>query len=283
MGQFDSRTEASQARLDADEIASGGLMKVPGVVLDGGSTILDFLSSALSAVSPAVPSIQSTQLTVAALKNAISALRSLAGQRFELRVQYMLNSVAEDLKDVMEANDEHATRLKDLETKLAEPRSAEILTEAAVQAARATSERKLKHLSRVAVTGVVMRDKDPIEQVLEFERHVVELNESDISLLRIIEEFQAPYRKGSVFREDEWIENVRTGWQEMLRLRGYGELSARGARSSLARLQSRGLIIQVAGSPTKNSPGTEPYAILDEGSLFLVYLKGEEKTYSGPA
>jgi hypothetical protein len=100
----------------------------------------------------------------------------------------------------------------------------------------------------------------------------------DISLLRMIEEFQAPYRKGGVFREDEWIENVRTSWQEMLRVRGYGELSARGARSSLARLQSRGLIIQVAGSPTKNSPGTEPYAILDEGSLFLIYLKGEHNS-----
>ena len=67
---------------------------------------------------------------------------------------------------LMETVGQHESQLQSLESRIATPRFEEILTEAAVQAARATTEGKIMRLSRVDVTGSVTRDQDPSSEFL---------------------------------------------------------------------------------------------------------------------
>ena len=117
------------------------------------------------------------------LKGSLGTLRILAAQRFESRVEYLFDSLSVDIQDLLGQADNHKERLKSIEASLKSPRFAELLTEAVVQAGRATTENKLKRLAKVAVSGTIEYADDPIETALEYERHAVELTDLDISLL----------------------------------------------------------------------------------------------------
>jgi len=265
MNQFSSRTAAGKSRLEEEKRSEGFLSKMPGQVLDFGEIIAGIFGQSKD------PSFSK----YAVLQPVFSVLKSFATKRTEERFEYLIDNVSTDVMELLDKVDDLEDRTRLIEERLNTPRFEELLSEAAIQVVRANAKGKIERLSHVAVSGAVRHPEDPIEQVLEFERHAVELGDSDITMLVLMDEFQAPFRseKGA-FREDEWVENVRKSWQEMIRLRSYGRSSVRDARSSFARLQARGLIAQVGSSQMVNSPGTEPYGVLNEGIRFLQYLAG---------
>jgi hypothetical protein len=262
MNQFNSRTDAAKSRLDAEERSSGILARVSTFKFE----ILELVSGLIEHARDQPDS------KLFLLGSAMGLFRAFALKRGEDRIEYMLEQVSEDLSDAIAKVDNHEERLRVIESTLDPPRFMELLAEAAIQATRTSGKGKIKRLARVAVSGATHRKADPIEQALEFERHAVELDDMDVSMLSLMESFQISLRTKGIFREDQWLDGVRSSWQEMTRSKGYGEASARGARSSFARLQARGLIIQIPSISTVNSSGTEPYAVLDEGALFLAYL-----------
>jgi hypothetical protein len=262
MNQFNSRADAAKSRLDAEERSSGVLTQVSTYKFE----ILELISGLIEHAS------ERPESKLYLLGSAMGLFRAFALKRSEGRIEYLLEQVSEDLSDTIANVDSQEERLKLIESKLDQSRFEELLAEAAIQATRASGKGKIERLARVAVSGATHRKTDPIDRALEFERHAVELDDMDVSMLSRMESYQAPFRTKGIFREDLWLDNVRKSWQEMTRSKGYGEASARGARSSFARLQARGLIIQIPSVNTINSPGTEPYAVLDEGALFLVYL-----------
>jgi len=259
VNQFASRTEAAESRLEAEEASSTSLVRLPGGFLDFGRIVAGLLENFKG--SPPV------------FSGILEALRGLASGRFESRVEYLLSCVSDDIKDVQAESDDQEERLRSVEAKLKTSRFEDLLTEAAVQAARATSKHKIERLAHVAVAGTISHADDPIEKALEYERHAVELDDSDIVILQLLDSSQTPLRRQGNYPEADWIHDVRTSWQKM-RQSGYGGLSDRDARSSLARLQARGMAAQIPPEKTINSPGTEPYALLEEGTTFLAYLAG---------
>lgn len=279
MNQFNSRTEAAKSRLDAEKRSSGPLARVSAFSFEMTELISGLLEHRMHQLEPKLFHFGS----------AMQFFGAYARRRGEERIEYLLDQVADDLLDIIAKLDrhegsleDHENRMKLIESILDPSRFAELLGEAGIQALRASGQEKIKRLARVAVSGATHQKADPIERALEFERHAVELDDGDVSLLRLMESYQAKLRTKGVFREDEWLDGVRRSWQEMTREKGYGEASARQARSSLARLQSRGLVIQIPSVVTVNSPGTEPYAILDEGASFLIYLAGQaDKSTNG--
>lgn len=261
MNQFTSRTEAAKTILEAEDRSDNSLAKIPATFFDVGELVSSLIEGATK-VSPI-------------LSSCLKALKIRASQRYESRFEYLLENVSDDIRELITQADNHEERLQSVETKLKTPRFEEILVEAAIQTARATTQSKIQRLAHVAVSGAVDHADDPLERVLEFERHAVELEDTDVLLLSLMEEYQAPFRNKGSYRDDQWLDDVRSSWQGMIRTRGYGPAaSAQDGRSSLARLQARGMIVQVMWVSTINSPGTEPYALLDEGSRFLGYLSG---------
>jgi hypothetical protein len=279
VNQFNSRTEAAKSRLDAENRSSGPLARLSTFNFE----MMEFMSGLLE------HGMHQPGSKLFLFGPAIQFFKAFAHRRGEERIEYLLNQVADDLVDAITKVDghegsleDHETRIKLIESILDPSRFTELLGEAGIQALRASGPEKIKRLARVAVSGATHRKTDAIERALEFERHAVELDDLDVSLLRLMENYQAKLRTKGIFREDEWLDGVRRTWQEMTRENGYGEASAREARSSFARLQSRGLVIQIPSVATVNSPGTEPYAVLDEGASFLTYLVGQaDKTANG--
>jgi hypothetical protein len=271
MNQFSSRTDAAKSRLDAEDRSSGLLAQV--------STFKFELSELLAGLIEHASGTPDSKLFL--LGSAMGLFRAFALKRGEERIEYLLEQVADDLLDTIAHVDSQEERLKQIESNLDASRFEELLGEAAIQATRAPGKGRIERLAKVAVSGATHRKSDPIERALEFERHAVELDDVDVSLLCLMESYQAPLRNKGIFREDQWLDDVRRSWQEMIRDKGYQEVSARGARSSFARLQARGLAIQIPSVITINSPGTEPYAVLDEGTLFLDYLMTVAATQTG--
>jgi hypothetical protein len=264
MNRFSSRTAAAKARLEEEQISEGILSKLSAPVAEFGEVLLGVVSK----LNPGLDKLE-------ALVPLIQTFKMLANKRSEERFEYLIDNISEDLQQNIDDLKGLEERTRKIEDQVKSPRFAELLSEAALQAIRATTTGKIQRLSHIAVSGAIRHPDDPIEDVLELERHAVELTDSDVVLLVHLDKYQAPRRKQKgAFREDAWTHDVATSWQEMMEREQYGGASSRSARSSLARLQARGFIIQVAGTTTINSPGTEPYAVLNDGIRFLQYLAG---------
>lgn len=259
MSQFDSRAEAARSRLEAEERSR----QLPAAIADPVKKLIEFLLTHVRMGNPQLDGAKDV---------AIESLGQIVRAHSVESVRYLLDCVCDDVNEIFGDVESLDSRLADVEQQLRSERFSHLLSQAAFQATRASSKQRIKRLSQVVVSGTSAYPNDPMDQVLEFERHAVELGDNDIAMLVLINKHQPVPARG-VFREDQWIDEVRQNWEKMLKSDGYGAASARDARSSFARLQARGLITQISAVSTVNSKGAEPYALLDEGRLLLRYLR----------
>lgn len=257
MGQFDSRTEAAQSQIDAEERESGLISRIPSSFLDLASLFLEFISNKEIAF---------------ASKTAISYLKLLAGHRSEQNVQYLLETVAQDLKELMKEVQGQNEKVEEIERVIKGERFSELLTEAALQATRTSSRKRIERLAHVVVSGSMVFHDKPLDAVADFERHCVELTDADVRLLDFLAK-QQPDRQRNF--ESEWAQEIRMNWLNMPHTSGggYVGISAIDARSSFARLQSRGLISQLSWGNITAGAGSDPYAVLEDGRAFLKFLR----------
>jgi hypothetical protein len=266
MGQFDSPSEASLARIKSEQLSSSPVAgKVEKAVTLGG-LILE--AAGLNGASAGA--------------KLYSILTSLAGTKDESNFIYVTDAIVEDIRNLYRMYDQ----LKD---NLGKTRTDQILTSpeflSAVQNStlfitRTNVEARLKGIAHIITNGV--RENDLEHEALDdMFRAAVELKNSDIILLRKLYESQNPMlgwlQKGE--GPQKWHGDIQQAWQKFINSGSLNPQQHLNYRSSFARLESLGLIQQVREAG-QYGVGYDIYGLLMEGKKF--YERLQEITIEDP-
>lgn len=174
--------------------------------------------------------------------------------------------------DVYRELESQGTKIEKMEQQVNSVRSLAIFVEGARRSQQSSSAEKAKRLGRVAAMGIIRCENDPLEKVLEFLRFAEELSETDIYVLREMENRQK--NVGPEKFQDQWALNIHRVMNDFeVTLSDENKLDDQYVRSSFARLQAYGLIIQLGGTMSDTPPHKQHYALLNLGKEFLQYLR----------
>lgn len=252
VGQFDTETDAALAQLNFEEISTA-----PGG--EFAEIISDFLvligTGGLLAAAGGAPSL-------------FLKIRKLAGASYASNLIFAITAVRNDLKDLY---GKHAEPHQCIESLRTDPKFAEAISALALRAMQTSVKDRLKRLARIVVNGVKEGDLEP-EDLDDMMRAAVELKDRDIELLRKLYELQVGLLTSQRSLSSEWSQQVAAFWPN-----NFSFLDApdsRDARSSLARLQSAGLVQEVRTmmAPTGEA-ATQPFGLLPDGKKFNERLR----------
>jgi hypothetical protein len=172
------------------------------------------------------------------------------------------NRVERVLEEQGESIDEIKRRFESEELKQA-------MASASLQALRTTEKKRLERLALILANGVKEDDLEP-ESLDDIMRAAIELKNTDIFRLGKLYQLWKPLldrtrrAKNATSSPPNFHSEIQTVWHGFGRsLNPAEQLEYRG---SFARLQSHGMIQQVAFS--NNEVGREPYVLLEDGARF---------------
>jgi len=247
MCQFDSRSGAALTQLKAESLHTSPADRLATRLASIGAKLLEL--SGMSGVS--------------VLTDFVLDLKGIAADKDETNLIYFGEKVVSDIGDLYRIYKE----LKDqLDEVLRSNRFGIVMANATLHVPRANDQRCLKLLSLVIANSVKANDLDAAA-LDEMMRAAIELREQDIDLLRKIYKSQEGIIRRGVRDSTHLYSEVQSAWGEFLKsgaLRGVDQLTY---RSSLARLESHGLVQQISAS--QFGIGEEPYMLLEEGAEFV--------------
>lgn len=252
MGQFDLATDAALAQLDFEELS-----KTPGGEFAEiiGDLVALIGTGGLGAIAGGA-------------SNLLLKIRSLAGASYASNLVYAVTAVRDDLKALYEGHAELRTRIESLQT---DPKFAEAISALALRAMHTSVKERLRRLARILVNGVKEDDLEP-ESLDDMMRAAVELRDFDLRVLQKIFGAQANLLGANSALSAQWAQQIAFGWAS-----SFGFLdteSWKGARGSLARLQSLGLIQHLTTNVTATGElRTQPFGLLPEGKRFYERLQ----------
>jgi hypothetical protein len=162
---------------------------------------------------------------------------------------------------------EHGTSIDEIKSRLNSQEFKDDMASASLQALRTTQGDRLKRLALILANGVKEADLET-ENTDDMMRAAVELRDSDILILQVLYEDQAPLFGYEELGGDYAVAKVHDSWD---RLVASDALNLVRDRSSLARLQSHGLIQQDFESRYGNNALS--YIMLREGKKFYERLQ----------
>jgi hypothetical protein len=251
MGQFDLETDAALAQLNWEELS-----KTPGS--EFAEIICDLL--ALTGISPLV--------AVGGTSNLLLKVRRLAGASYASNLIYTITAVRNDLADLYAKHAESRKRVGFLQT---DPKFAEAIAALALRAMQTSVKDRLKRLARVVVNGVKEDDLEA-EGLDDMMRAAVELKETDIMLLEKIYRSQNPMLGWKNLNSQNWHGSIQGVWRTFVDSGNLNTQDHLSYRSSLARLESLGLIQRVE-NVGMYGVGQDLYALLMEGKKFYERLQ----------
>ena len=162
--------------------------------------------------------------------------------------------------------------IEGIEEKIASAEFVEGISAAVLQSQRTAQKKRLDRMAWILANGVAENDLE-LESLDDMMRAAAELRDSDIALLGKICISQSSLLEQQRGRDSTyWFGEVQHVWNEFV---NSGALDARKHlvyRSSLARLESHGLIQKFREISTAGV-GLEPYALLEEGKKFYERLQ----------
>lgn len=162
--------------------------------------------------------------------------------------------------------DAQGVRIGEIERRLNSNELLEGIKAATLQAQRTKDKKRLERMALILANGVAEDDLEP-ETLDDMMRAAVELREQDIVLLKKIFESQEGIIRRGVRDSTNLYSDVQCAWGEFLKSGALRDVSQLEYRSSLARLESHGLIQQISAS--QFGIGQEPYMLLEEGAEFV--------------
>ena len=259
MSKFDDRIEAAQDQIaqqaSEDDQFLGPLNDLGHTVTALGLGMYKMLNA------PTPETLRSVSSNVRDVWNKDAAGRTLENQ------QYLLHQVIETVKlhDSKLSQQDERNRLSDA------------VDHSMAYVGPTTSKAKLQLFALIAVSGAVVYPGDPIEQTEEYLRIVSQLHHTDVLVLQEISGIEKESVRGHL-EVDHRLHHGQTSWKTVLKnLDRYG-LSRATIQSSLARLQSQGLIDRIQTSSSYNGPGETAYMMLEFGECFLKYLTNQVRT-----
>ena len=253
MGQFDSPTEAAIARLKGEDLSKSPVGNVSEKALNLSGILLEMVGfSGASKVT-----------------GLLSALKKLAVNKDEANLSYIAEAILDDLKCLYRMNEEMKNKVEDV---LSSERLDPIVANAILHATRTNIETRLKRLAHIIAHGVKEDDLEP-ESLDDMMRAAVELTEGDIVLLKAIYEKQIGLLRTGAYLSAEWSQQVSANWS--MHFNHLDSPEFLHVRSSLARLQSLGLVAPVETMMSRNgSIAHQPFGMVLEGKKFYERLQG---------
>jgi hypothetical protein len=252
MGKIDSRLDAVQTQLTFEEISATPGGEIAEVI---GDLVKIVASGGLLAVGGGA-------------SNLLQKVRKLAGASYGSNLIYVFTELRNELADLYQGQSDLRGRIESL---CDDPQFSNAIAALALRAMHTSERERLKRLSRIVVSGVIADDLEP-EGLDDMMRAAVELTERDIHLLKEIYEAQVWLFRGTPYLSSEWSQEVMGIWSmkfDQLDRPGYLR-----TRSSLARLQSLGLIAAVETMMARDgSIAHQPFGLLQEGKNFYERLK----------
>lgn len=252
MGSFNSETDAALAQLNFEEIA-----KTPG------GEFAEIIGDLLALVAMGGPWGVAGGASSLWLK-----IRRLAGASYASNLIYIITAVRNDLKTLYDGHAELRERIEALPN---DPKFAGAIAALALRAMHTSVEGRLARLSCIVVNGAIDDDLEP-ERLDDMLRAAVQLKELDLQLLSKIYEAQSGLLESRRALFGEWAHQVAYGWAG-----SFGFLDTeqwKGARGSLARLQSFGFIQQVTTNVVATGElRTQPFGLLPDGAQFWKRLQ----------
>lgn len=247
MGQFDSHSEAALTRLKNENLSSSPVDRLATKLASIGAKLLEL--SGMSGVS--------------VLTDFVLELKGIAADKDESNLIFFGENVVNDIRDLYRLNKELGGRLDET---LRSDRFGVVMANATLFVPRANDQRCLRLLSLVIANSVKANELNPAT-LDELMRAAVELREQDIVLLKKIFESQEGIIRRGVRDSTNLYSDVQYAWGEFLKSGALRDVSQLKYRSSLARLESHGLIQQI--SARQFGIGEEPYMLLEEGAEFV--------------
>jgi hypothetical protein len=252
MGQFDLETDAALAQLNWEELS-----RTPG------GEFAEIIGDLIALTGVAGP------LAIAGgASNLLLKVRKLAGASYASNLIFAITAVRNDLRTLYERHQELRERIELLQT---DPKFAEAVSVLALRAMQTSVKGRLKRLARIVVNGVRQDDLES-ETLDDLMRAAVELKETDIILLEKIYMSQNPMLGLKNLNSQNWHGSIQSVWRTFV---DSGNLNAQdhlNYRSSLARLESLGLIQRVE-NVGMYGVGHDLYALLMEGKKFYERLQ----------
>lgn len=270
MNQFESPYAARKQGREMDTLQES---PVTGRILDAlsgpGATVATIGAAIVPAAAPALAVARASLLGLGLFRNAWK----FGKPSVEKMVEDMDAEADREYQRIWKALNGNAARQQEFEARLQGQEAESARLSALFHGLRTSDPEKHVRLSRLTINCVFEEDLKP-ESLDNMMRAVVELKEADVSMLGKIYEAEKPMldrmeraRQGNQLPPNLHSE-IQPVWQGFIRLLNPTEQLV--YRSSLARLQSHGMIQQVSFS--NFGLGHEPYLLLDAGAKFYERL-----------
>ena len=252
MSQLDSETDAALAQLDREELST-----MPG------GEFAQIIGDLLALIGTG-----GLWAVAGGTSNLLLKVRRLAGASYASNLIFAITAVRNDLEFLCERHAELRERIESLRT---DPKFAKAVAALALHAMHTSVKDRLKRIARIAVNGVKEDDLEP-ESLDDMMRAAVELTEGDIVLLRAIYEKQIGLLRTGAYLSAEWSQQVAANWS--MHFNHLDSPEFLHVRSSLARLQSLGLVAPVETMMSRNgSIAHQPFGMVLEGKKFYERLQ----------
>jgi hypothetical protein len=189
----------------------------------------------------------------------------------EKMIENLESAAFEEVRRIWEQLDGQAKRQQEFESRLESKEAQSAYLSAFLHGLRTSDPEKHSRLARLTINCIFENDMKP-ESLDGMMRAAVELKEADIILLGKIYDVLAKLLDYNQTLSSEWCQQIAAGWSNNFTF--LDSPSQRGSRSSLARLQSAGLIQEVRTMMTPTGElRTHPFGLLPEGKKFYERLQ----------
>jgi hypothetical protein len=270
MGFSENEVAADNERRKLEEASKssvGGLIE--------NAALLARSSLAVGAAVIATGASSATRLAVAG--SVVSAFgivdwfRKLGGAKVDENLELLGQATEDALNRVENILREQGASIGEIKARIESQEFAEGMASASLQALRTTQGGRLKRMARILANGVRENDLEP-ESLDDMMRAAVELKSKDIELLGTLNKSQAGILKSYQSLSSEWSQQVAASWPNDFSF--LDSPGSREARSSLARLQSAGLVQEVRTMMTPTGrAASQPFGLLPEGQRFFERIR----------
>lgn len=209
--------------------------------------------------------------SVVAGMGIVDWFRKLGTSKVNENLEALGQATEDALNRVENILKEQGTDIDEIRRRLDSEEFRNAMASASLQALRTTQQERLKRLASILANGV--KDNDlSAENNDDMMRAAIELKDRDIELLGKIYKSQMGLLGAYQALSSEWSQQVTMSWPN-----DFSFLDAPGnrdARSSLARLQSAGLVQEVSTMMARTgTAANQPYGLLPDGSKFYERLQ----------
>jgi hypothetical protein len=242
-----------------------------GGVLSSGASITGAVVTLGTSLVVGGPSGLALAGSVVAGMRIVDWFRKLGTTKVEENLEALGQAAEDAFNRVERVLSEQGQSIEEIKKRFESEELKQAMAGASLQALRTTGEKRLKRLALILANGVKENDLEP-ESLDDMMRAAVELKDADVQLLNKLYDSQSRLLTTHKSLSSDWSQQIALNWSD--RFSFLDSPDWKNSRSSLARLQACGLILEVRTMMTPTGRlGTQPFGLLPEGAKFYERLQ----------